>query len=493
MTITSLLFFISALVAAFIFYWLPQKFKPLWLLCVSIGFLITWSWQFVVVLTVLSLINYWIGLHVYSGNPHKQPWLLSGIAFNILSLFIFKYSNFYLPSLQILLTSMGIPNTDGIQILIPVGLSFLVVQWISYLVDVSNNYLAAEKNIIRFLTYGFYFPRLLSGPVERARLFFPRLEKPLPVNRSLLERSAVLIITGLTRKLIFADPLFGLIPAEAFTSPTTYTAEQLFFWLLCYSFALYNDFAGYTLIIRGVSLWFGIELTNNFNLPYLSRNFSEFWSRWHISLSNWLRDYIFFPLSWSLLHSKSKHKGLINLVLPPMVTMLVSGLWHGLSWNMLVWGGLHGTFLIIDHLYSLVRPQPPLNERPRWRQLLGMGTTFLFTILAWVPFKMPLANAIAYWKGLFHWVKPNLFEYRMAILGKFPFPALTNVQIRNLILFSVLALAILFDLLQNRKNSETFVQQWPLWAQIVLIVILLAVILLASFANNVAPFVYQNF
>ncbi|MEA5079199.1 MAG: MBOAT family O-acyltransferase [Anaerolineaceae bacterium] len=489
MTVTTFLFFLFAALAAVIFHFLPQRFKLPGLLVVSLAFLFTWSWQFVISLAVLTLINYWIGLHLNPENKKNGLWLYSGIAINILAILIFKYSDFYLPKLAALFGE----SSDGLKLLVPIGLSFMVVQWIGYLMDISNGRLQAQKDLVQFSLYGFYFPRVVSGPVEKAKQFFARLEKPLTVDRPLLERSAVLIITGLTRKLVFADPLFNLIPAAAFTAPAQYDGQQLLFWLVGYAFALYNDFAGYTLIIRGVSLWFGIELTNNFNLPYLSRSFSEFWSRWHISLSNWLRDYIYLPLSWKIMHSKWKIKVWVNMILPPLITMGVSALWHGISWNMLVWGGLHAVYQIMEYMSQKFRPQPPLNERPRWQQVLNTGVTFLFAILAWVPFKMPIATAVAYWQSLLHWTLPDLHLYVQALKNEIPFPALTGTQYINLTMLALLVLAIFFDLSQNRHKSETFLQSWPRWAQVTLIVVLLFVILLATYANNVAPFVYQSF
>jgi D-alanyl-lipoteichoic acid acyltransferase DltB (MBOAT superfamily) len=493
MTVTSAIFFLCAAIAALVYRWLPQRTRKYWLLAVSIGFLATWSWKFVIVLGVLTLINYWFGLRADPDNAHSRRWVIAGIVLNVAALIIFKYSNFYLPDTIRLLGKLGISLSDGLQILLPVGLSFLTVQWISYLLDVGNKMLPAQRDPVKFSLYAFYFPRLLSGPVERARIFFPRLDAPLKVDRALLERSLVLIVTGLFRKLVFADPMFGMIPADAFTAPANYAGQHLFLWLLAYGFALYNDFAGYTMIVRGVSLWFGIELTNNFNLPYLSRNFSEFWNRWHISLSAWLRDYIFYPLSLKLVRRNKNQKAFFNFVLPPMVTMFVSALWHGLSWSMLLWGGLHGLYLVAERIPSLIKPQKPVNERPRWRQGLGIVTTFIFAMLAWVPFKTSIGNTLTYWASMLDWDKPDLFLLKRVIKGKTLLLSWTAFNIPNPILCLVLAGAIVFDLLQHRSGNELFVQRWPRWAQILLIVILLLVVVLAAFTHEAAPFVYQTF
>jgi alginate O-acetyltransferase complex protein AlgI len=493
MTVTSALFFVCAIAAVLIHFWLPKQWRKYWLLAVSLGFLATWSWKFVLVLAVLTLLNYWFGAKANPQNARSRRWVIGGIVVNILALFIFKYSNFYLPETIKLLNSLGLSLSDGLKILLPVGLSFMTVQWISYLLDVGSGSMPPERDLVKFSLYAFYFPRLLSGPVERARLFFERIDNPLTIDRQLLERSLVLITTGLFRKLVFADPLFGMIPANAFTGAANYAGQNLFVWLLAYAFAIYNDFAGYTMIVRGVSLWFGIELTNNFNLPYLSRNFSEFWNRWHISLSSWLRDYIYYPLSIKLLRRNKNQKAFFNFVLPPMVTLFVSALWHGLSWNLLLWGGLHGFYLVVERVPSLFKRQTPLNDRPRWRQRLGIALTFVFAALAWVPFKTSVANTLVFWKSLFDWDWPDFFLLGRVMSGSTLLLNWSGFNIPNPILCLVLLAAIVFDLLQNRGRDELFIQKWPRWAQIIVIVVLLLVVTVLAFTHQSAPFVYQTF
>ncbi len=494
MTVTSLLFFLSAFAAAFIYRRLPEKWRNPWLVLISAAFVVTWSWKFVLVLLVFALGNFLLGRRSAPDLAHFKAWVRSGIVFNVLFLFVFKYNHFFLPEFSTLLQSIGWLEPGSIlKILLPVGLSFLVVQNISYLLDISKKRLKPETNFVKFLVYILYFPKLLSGPVERARIFLPRLEKPLPLDRSLAERSAALILGGLLRKIVFANPLFDMIPGTAFTAPQDYAGQQLVFWLLAYAFALYNDFAGYTGIVRGVSLWFGIELSPNFNLPYYSRNFTEFWTRWHITLSNWLRDYIFFPTSRALMRRYPSRNHLFNFVLPPMVTLLVSGMWHGLSWNMLVWGGLHGLYLVLERVPSLWRPSAPLDEQPRWKQRAGRAVTFIFAALAWVPFRMDLPAALKYWQGMFLWKTPDLLGLAQTITGSRLISGWSGFNLPNPILLVVLAAAILFDHFQHRAGREEFLLDAPRWLQVLLVVVLLGAALLAFFSDTTAPFVYQAF
>ena len=494
MTVTTLLFFISVSLAALIYHRLPVRFRQGWLLLISAVFTITWSWQFVLVLAVYSAINYALGLRADPRKPHHKTWVRVGIIFNILFLIFFKYSNFYLPQFSSLLDSLGLLEPGRVlQILLPVGLSFLTVQNISYLLDVANHRLPPETSLLRFSLYIFYFPKLLSGPVERAKVFLPRLLNPLIVDRALLERSASLIFVGLFRKIVLANSLFNMIPAGAFTTPLDYPGQKLIAWLIGYAFALYNDFAGYTAIVRGVSLWFGIELSPNFNLPYQARNFTEFWNRWHITLSNWLRDYIFYPLAWSLRRRIPEQNHVLNIVLPPMITMLVSGMWHGLAWNMLVWGGLHGLFLILERLPSLNKPAIPLNKRPLRQQRLGVFLTFTMATLAWVPFRMELPVALQYWYGLLKWTMPDFKALALGVIGWNPLYGWSQLGLPNPLLILVLVIAITLDAIQRRAGNEEWLLNWPRWAQVSVVLVLLMAASLAFFADTTAPFVYQGF
>ena len=493
-TVTTLLFFVCAALAALIYQKLPQRLRQPWLLLISAAFVATWSWQFVLVLAVFSAVNYALGRRAAPPDPRHKTWARAGIAVNVLFLLVFKYADFYLPQFSKWLNALGMLEPGLVlQILLPIGLSFLVVQNISYLLDVANKRLPPETNFARFCLYIFYFPKLLSGPVERARVFLPRLAGPLKVDRALLERSASLILTGLFRKLVIANSLFNMIPADAFITPLDYPGQQLLAWLIAYAFALYNDFAGYTAIVRGVSLWFGIELSPNFNLPYYARNFTEFWNRWHISLSNWLRDYIFYPLAWSLRRRVPDQNHVLNIVLPPMITMLVSGMWHGLAWNMLLWGGLHGLFMVLERLPLLKKPPVPLNKRPRWRQRLGVLLTFSLAVLAWVPFRMELPVALQYWQGLIKWTMPDFKGLGLAIIGWNPLWSWSPLGLPNPLLIVMLILAIALDAQQHRAGSEEWLLNWPRWAQVLLVFALLLVALLAFFADTTAPFVYQGF
>ena len=302
MSITSLAFIIFCAASILVYWRLPGRYRILWLFAVSMVFILTWSWNLAGILLIVATVNFFLGKWLGIAKDRRRILLWVGIGFNILALLALKYSNFYVTALTRLLEKMGVhTGAGGLLLLVPIGLSFIAVQMISYLVDVHNRLLTPEAHWLDFALYVVYFPKMLSGPVERARTILPMFKQPKAPDARAAERNFWLIVIGVVRKIVLADSLLSIIPAAIFVHPETFAGQDLILYLLAYAFVIYNDFAGYTSIVRGVSGFFGIELTNNFKLPYFSRSISEFWERWHVSLSNWLRDYIFFPTSRALL------------------------------------------------------------------------------------------------------------------------------------------------------------------------------------------------
>jgi D-alanyl-lipoteichoic acid acyltransferase DltB (MBOAT superfamily) len=249
--------------------------------------------------------------------------------------------------------------------------------------------------------------------------------------------------------------------------------------IVLYGFWLYNDFAGYTSIVRGISGLFGIELSPNFQQPYFSRNFVEFWNRWHITLSHWLRDYIYFPISRALLRRIPNHNNPINIILPPVITMLISGLWHNFGFYMIVWGGLHGVYQILERLIAIWKPTLPPEKQPVWQQGLHMLVTFTLTVFAWVAFGSgSLSKALLFWKALFTSPGTSSYPYWMLFQPAF-----------------MLLICILLDWLQYHYKDENVFVRWTYFAKSSL----LALIIIALFFNVLwgdvmqISFVYQGF
>jgi alginate O-acetyltransferase complex protein AlgI len=476
MTITSINYVLFTILALGVYYLLPRRPQNIWLLFFSYTFIVTWNWQFAAVLAVITVINFLLALQLRVNNQSRRGLLLAGIGFNVITLVFFRAANFFLPELEVLLGRLGISTeAGGLQILIPLGLSYYVLQTISYLVDVYRGQLKAENDFVDFALYLAYFPKIIAGPIERARSFLPKLAQPRVVDNLILARSMLLIFVGMVRKLLIADILTAFILADVFTLPAKYTPPELIGWLVIYAFALYNDFAGYTDMVRGVSGLFGIELSSNFRAPYFSRNFTEFWNRWHITLSEWLRDYIYFPLSRALSRRNPGRRDLANLILPPMVTMLVSGLWHGFGLHMLLWGGLHGLYQILERIPTIWRPIVPPQNQPRWRQGLGMVVVFMLVILAWVPFRWGIPAAFDFWGALFNWSTFAIRYHRLFVV------------------LPILFGSLMMDYLQYRTQDEFIYLRWSPLTRAACMAIILLLIFIVTGGNFREPFVYQAF
>jgi D-alanyl-lipoteichoic acid acyltransferase DltB (MBOAT superfamily) len=464
-----------------VYYLLPRRAQNYWLLAASYFFYINWDYRFAFILILTTLINFFVASHLWVNDQKQKHWLWVGIMANVLGLVIFhlQSSGYAYKLINYFARLGGISQSIDLEIFLPIGFSFYALQAISYLVDVYQKRLPASRDIIDFALYMSYFPKMVSGPIERARSFLPKLSQERRVDNAQLERSFTLIIIGLVRKLLLAETFGRYIPTDLFTSPTTYTIPTLFMEIVLYGFWLYNDFAGYTSIVRGISGLFGIELSPNFQQPYFSRNFVEFWNRWHITLSHWLRDYIYFPISRALLRRIPNHNNPINIILPPVITMLISGLWHNFGFYMIVWGGLHGVYQILERIIAIWKPTLPPEKQPVWQQGLHMLVTFTLTVFAWVAFGSgSLSKALLFWKALFTSPGTSSYPYWMLFQPAF-----------------MLLICILLDWLQYHYKDENVFVRWTYFAKSSL----LALIIIALFFNLLwgdvmqTSFVYQGF
>ena len=476
MIITSIIFFIFAALTIAVYYFLPHRAQNIWLMFVSYAFIVSWDWRFAAVLGSVTSINFLLALKLRTKDQNQRGLLWAGIGFNVLTLVFFRAAGFFLPELEAALMSLGLPTqAGGLHILVPLGLSYYILQTISYLVDVYRGQMQPESDFVNFALYLAYFPKLLAGPIERARTFLPKLAQPRIVDNRVIAESVMLIFVGLVRKLIIADTLAASFLSDVFVIPAKYSPPELVFWLVIYAAFLYNDFAGYTDIVRGISGFFGIELSPNFQAPYFSRNFTEFWKRWHITLSEWLRDYIYYPVSRALSHSKSGYRKLANLVLPPLITMLVSGMWHGFSLGMFLWGGLHGSYLIVERIPALWRPIVPPQNRPLWRQWLGRVAVYSLVILAWVPFRWELPAALQLWQALLNWSDVAI-RYR-----------------RMLLILPLLLGSLVLDFIQYGSEDEFIFLKWSPLAKAACMALVLLLIFILTAGNFEQPFIYQAF
>jgi len=472
MNIHSFVFFGFAAAVLAVYYLSPRRMQNIVLLAASYIFYISISWDFGFILAGMTLINFFLGRRT-GGEEHPRTWLYAAVGTNLAVLIVFKLAGFYVSGAMDLFFHLGLDiQTHGLKILLPIGLSFYVLQAISYQVDVYRGLMEPSSKLVDFALYLAYFPKLTAGPIERARDFLPKLAKPRSAGKEEISRSFTLIIIGMFRKVVVADTLFLAVPSQIFKRPGEFSSFELTAWIITFAFALYNDFCGYTNIARGVSGFFGIPLSKNFQNPIFSRNFTEMWTRWHMSLSFWLRDYIYFPVSRALVRRNPSRMNAANIIVPPLVTMLASGLWHGPSLSYVTWGFLMGLFLIGERLISLQKPLVPPDNRPVWRQLTNMAFVQALSLAALIVFILDFGAAAEFFRSL---------------------PANIRWDWPGSRVFLVIPFALWIDIAQYRHKDEVVFMQWPRLSRALALALAVLCVFLYSQARLGTPFVYQGF
>ena len=455
------------LVTLAVYYLLPGRLQNLFLLAASYYFYYTWSPFSIYILAAVTIVNFGFGLWLHKKPNHKKFILWFGILLNAAGLIWYLVGGPYLKDLDL-------PVQMKIELfrlfVLPIGMSYYTLNGISYLIDISLRIAKPTTNFVDFALYLAYFPKLISGPLERARKFLPMLAEKRVVDNSQIASSLTLILVGLLRAAILSGIFALFLPGKPLDNPSAHSSLSLIWAMLTFMFYIYNQFAGYTDIVRGVSGLYGIPLTRNFMHPFFSKDFSDFWQRWHISLSQWLRDYIYMPISRAFLRRNPSRTNIPNLILPPLVTMLVSGFWHGATPNLLLWGLLMGLFIVIENIRALYRPAVPKQAAPLWRKISGVVSLVILMMIATAPFNMEIKDSLAY--------------YRQLALG-------WNAESINFLPGIVLVISLLLDWVQSRSNDETVFLKWPAWSQIILIVsITIGTIIIQQLQSAPPVFIY---
>ncbi len=340
---------------------LPRRPRNLLWLAGSYALVLAVSPTFAVILAAVTAADFGLGFLVgRSARPGR--WLAAGVAFNVAVLLAFKLAGFYVREAAGLAARLGIgAGTGGLGLLLPIGLSYYVLQAVSYLVDVRRRQTPVCADPADFALYMAFLPKLAAGPIERAGAFLPQLAR---ARAPRLAGGGGLIVLGLFRKVVLADPLLGSLPAGWAAGSAVTSFPEAAAGLVVFACGLYNDFAGYTDIARGTGRLLGIDLSRNFDLPFFARTLSEFWSRWHMSLSSWIRDYVYLPAARALIRRDPSGRSIAAAALPPLAAMMASGLWHGPQARYLVWGGLMGAWMAGERLAAVRRPIGPPGAKP---------------------------------------------------------------------------------------------------------------------------------
>jgi alginate O-acetyltransferase complex protein AlgI len=379
--------YVLFLTAVFVVYWsLPGQRARVWLLLgASIIFYAKWSEWLALLVGVTTILDYLIalGMEASASQRRRKLLLLLSLGVNLGLLVTFKYANFFIDSLQEALEEVGASaSLPLLRLMAPIGISFYTFEAINYTVDVYRRRIPAERDLGRFMLFILFFPHLVAGPIVRARDFLPQIHRPKHWDWQRLGLGLWLVILGTFKKLAVADRMC-LYADPVFNDPGQYSSGAIWLAALAFALQIYCDFSGYTDIALGSAHLLGYKLAANFRMPYLSPNITEFWRRWHISLSSWLRDYLFIPLGGS---RNGRWITFRNL----MIVMTLGGLWHGARWNFVVWGAAQGLLLIGHKLFVDWRQARP--ELNRWLQreparACCIALTFLVAILSFVIFR----------------------------------------------------------------------------------------------------------
>jgi len=428
-----------------------------------------------------ALLDFFIGGAIYaSTNSRHRGFLFAlSLGFNLGALAFFKYFNFFIESFASVLSSAGLqPNIHTLEILLPVGISFYTFQTLSYTIDIYRNRLEPESNLISFASYVTFFPQLVAGPIERAAHLLPQFSTEKRFDAQVASEGLRYMLWGFFMKLVIADNA-AIIVNEIFDTYDAVSGTSLYFGALLFAFQIYGDFAGYSYIAIGVAKLFGFDLMTNFRYPYLSTNISDFWRRWHISLSTWFRDYVYIPLGGN---REGLRKHFRNLFL----TFFISGFWHGANWTFLVWGTIHWSLYVIEfgieRLRSILPPTSGNVYLVKGKRFIGWGITFLLVTVAWVFFRAESIDvALQYTQGL---IFRPLFAYGDDA------GLMRLLESKWIILLILILLSV--ELLQRNKSFVLDVKTLPSWVRYSIYYLVTMVILFFGKFNSM-EFIYFQF
>lgn len=449
----------------FALYWaVPKQWLKLQnalLLLASYVFYGWWDYRFLALIAFSTVIDYLVAKQLYK-TPYQQQkkyWLALSIALNLGVLGYFKYANFFIESTVEVLQQFGLqPHVSTLQVILPVGISFYTFQTLSYTIDVYKQKLQPSESLLNFATYVSFFPQLVAGPIERATHLLPQIQQTRVFNAELAIQGVQRIIWGLVKKVVVADQLAPIVN-QAFANAQGASSLELCTAAVYFAFQIYGDFSGYSDVAIGTAQLFGIQLKENFKFPYLATNISDFWHRWHISLSTWFRDYVYIPLGGS---KHGQTKALRNI----LVIFLVSGFWHGANFTFIIWGAIHAVLYLPLFILGNNRKHLQESDRNLIKYSLSIVYTFTLVTLAWIFFRADsISQAVEIYSRIFQfsgvftmpklWWLPILLMALEVIMQR---QQLLVPQFNNRNLNVALYASLLLLLVMNATNdSSTFI------------------------------------
>ena len=511
MLFNSAAFLIFFPVVTTVYFLLPHRFRWLLLLAASCYFYMAFIPKYILILVVTITVDYFAGLGLEKFEGQTKRWvLIASILTNVGMLAFFKYFNFANENLAALANFIGWNYPiQSLSILLPIGLSFHTFQSLSYTIEVYRGHQKAERHFGYLALYVLYYPQLVAGPIERPQNVLHQLHEEHQFDYPRVTDGLKRMAWGMFKKVVIADRMVRFV-TPVYGDPTSYDGPALVLATLAFAIQIYCDFSGYSDIALGSAQVMGVKLMKNFDHPYFARSISEFWRRWHISLSTWFRDYLYIPMGGNRV---SKPRWVFNLFL----TFLISGLWHGANWTYIIWGALHGLYFVLSSLtepfWQRLSALTRLDRLPRLKAAIAMLTTFSLVTFAWIFFRAAsLSDALYITRHLVSGWRSYLAQSWNTIMealqtpgpGLYPLvDALFRIiepvtkEPRAVLALGALALVILLvvEILQYRGNLLEQLNQKPVYVRRVAYASLLAAILIlgTSYASVQQAFIYFQF
>lgn len=480
-----------------IYFIIPHKIRYLWLLVCSYYFYMCWNAQYALLLFASTFITWASGLGIAhaakkeADDPTRQRSkgiVAISLILNLSLLFFFKYANFTIDNLNAIFSKIGITfQVPTLDLLLPVGISFYIFQALSYTIDVYRGDVPVERNLLRYMLFVSFFPQLVAGPIERSSRLVAQLYEKHTFNFDRMVRGLMLMLWGYFQKVVVADRICVLVD-QVFNYVTYYSGFTVLVGALFFAVQIYCDFSGYSIIAVGAAQVMGFDLMDNFRQPYLAVSVSDFWRRWHISLTTWFRDYLYIPLGGN---RKGKWKKYRNI----MIVFLSSGLWHGANWTYVIWGGLNGLYQVIGAETKKLRTKCKnalrIRDNTASGKLLSMVVTFLLVDFSWIFFRAAtLEDAVTFLKQMFASFNPwVLFDGTLYTLG------LSQIDFW----VGVLSILVIFivDSLHERKVHirEWILEQNLVFRWVIYFVAIFTILIFGFYGPNydAAQFIYFQF
>jgi D-alanyl-lipoteichoic acid acyltransferase DltB (MBOAT superfamily) len=470
MLFNSLSFLLFFPVVTIVYFLLPHRWRWLHLLVSSCVFYMCFVPAYILILAITIVIDYLAGIWIErSEGRRRDVFLWISIVSTCLVLFVFKYYNFFISNFNGIAELIGWNySIEMLKIILPIGLSFHTFQSLSYVIEVYRRNQKAETDFGIYSLYVMYYPQLVAGPIERPQNLLHQFKTYHPFRYVIFMRGLRLIVYGFFMKLVVADRLAIYVDA-VYNNYDKHSGVTLALATFFFSFQIYCDFAGYSLIAQGVSRVMGINLMTNFRMPYRSRSVSEFWRRWHISLSTWFKDYLYISLGGNRVRTKAR--AYLNL----LITFVVSGLWHGANWTFMVWGGLNGVYLVVE---NLIRSWIPASWKLKRLSFLAPLYVFFLILISWIFFRSTtIGQGVYIVKSILH------------LSGKLFVPVDPEVLINCLL---AVGLIIVFELFFEWVYMN---RRWrfdrKIFSRVMAVVMLFAIVLLGVFDGG--QFIYFQF